>query len=70
MAKKKLFRTLKKKAKKMDLWDIGCVKWSSLLLGAIIGAYISGFVKQYLVWFIVIAVIIALKPVAKWFKKD
>ena len=64
----KLIKNLNKKCKKMDMWDIGAIKWSSLLVGAIVGAYIATFVKQYLVWFIVIAVALAIKPIVKFLK--
>ena len=57
------------KVKKLDFWDVGCIKWTSILFGLIIGAYIANFVKQYLWVFIVLAVLLAIKPIYKFFKK-
>ena len=64
------FKNLNKKVKKLSVWDIGLIKWSSIFFGAIIGAYIAGFVKRNLVWMIVITIALALKPTIKVFKKD
>jgi len=52
-----------KKGKKLDVWDIGFVKGTSVFFGIIIGAYIAPFVKQYLIVFIIITLLFALKPV-------
>ena len=66
----KFYKTLKRKVKKFDVWDIGLIKWSCLFLGAIIGAYIAGFVKQYLVWMIVITIVLAIRPTIKFLVKQ
>ena len=57
------------KVKKLDFWDIGCIKWSCIFFGVIIGAYIADFTKQYLWLFIVLAILLAIKPLYKFFKK-
>jgi putative Mn2+ efflux pump MntP len=57
------------KIKGLNVWDIGCIKWSSILFGVIVGAYIANFTKQYLWLFIVLAVLIAVKPIYKFLKK-
>ena len=64
-----LFSWANKKIKKMDIWDVGCIKWASLLVGIIVGAYISDFVRQYLGVFIVLVVLLVIKPLYKFVKK-
>ena len=65
----KLLKTLKKKTKKLDFWDIGCIKWSSILFGAILGAYLVGFVKGNLAVIIVLMLLLMIRPMVKWFKE-
>lgn len=55
--------------KKLDVWDMGCIKWSSIFFGIIIGAYIADFAKQYLWLFIVLVVLLAIRPLYRCFKK-
>lgn len=64
----KFFKTLNKKVKKLTIWDIGLIKWSSIFFGAIVGAYLAGFVKKNLVWMIVITIVLAIKPIVKFLK--
>jgi len=63
-----LFSWADGKLKKLNIWDIGCIKWASLLLGVIIGAYIADFVIQYLWVFIVLTILLAIKPMYKMFR--
>ena len=63
-----LIKWLSKKMEKLTIWDIACVKWSSILFGIIIGAYIADFTKQYLWYFIILAVLIVIKPIYKVLK--
>jgi len=64
----KIIKWASKNLKKLDIWDIGCIKWSSILFGAIIGAYITGFVKQNILWFIVLVISLVIRPIYRWFK--
>lgn len=48
--------------------DIGLLKWSSLLFGAIAGAYFPGFVRQYVWVLLVAAVALAVKPAIAYFR--
>ncbi len=56
------------KLKNLNVWDIGCIKWASLLLGVIIGAYIADFVVQYLWVFIVLVVLLSVRVLYKMFR--
>jgi hypothetical protein len=59
----RLFRT------KIWWWlDIGLLKWSALLFGAIAGAYFSDIVKQYVWVLLSAAAILAIRPVIKYFE--
>jgi hypothetical protein len=50
-----------------SIWEIACVKWSSISIGAIIGIFFADYLKEY-VWFLVLGcVVLAIKPVAKVF---
>jgi len=51
--------------KNLDIWDIGAIKWASLLVGIIIGAYIANFTKQYLWWFIIAAILLVIRPIKR-----
>jgi len=64
-----LINWAKGKVERLDFWDIGCIKWSSILFGIIIGAYIAGFVKQYLWLLIVLTILIAIRPIYRFLKK-
>jgi hypothetical protein len=50
--------------------EIVCLKWSSILAGAVIGAYISELVKTYVWLFVLSIVILAIKPVSGYFKEQ
>jgi len=63
------FKKLSKRIKRLDLCDIGCIKWSSILFGAIVGAYIAGFVKHYLAVIVVVTIALAIRPMVKFLKK-
>jgi len=65
---KKFFKTCNRKCKKLNMWDIGMIKWSSILAGAIVGAYFAGFVKINLLWIIGIIVVLVIKPIVKLLK--
>lgn len=47
--------------------DIVCLKWSSILFGAVVGAYFASFVLEYMWAFILALVILALRPVFAYF---
>jgi len=64
-----LINWMNEKIKRMNVLDMGCIKWASLLLGAIIGAYIAGFVKQYLWVFVVLTIVLVIRPIYTIFKK-
>lgn len=64
-----LISWVNKKIPKLNVWDIGCIKWASILFGIIIGAYIADFTKRYIWILIILAVILAIKPIVKFFKK-
>ena len=53
----------------LNIWDIGCIKWASILFGVIIGAYIADFTKQYLWIIVALAIVLIIKPLYKMFKK-
>ncbi len=64
----KLFKKFEKNLKKMGLWDIAFVKWSSFLIGTIVGAYVAGFVKTYVVIIAVVAILLIIRPTMKFLK--
>lgn len=47
--------------------DIVCLKWSSILFGAIIGAYFASFVIAYVWAFVLALVVLALRPAFAYF---
>ena len=51
-------------------WSIGevaCIKWSSILFGAIVGIYLADYLKSY-VWLLGLGcLVLAVKPVMKVF---
>ncbi len=49
--------------------EIGCLKWASILIGAVIGAYIPDLVKQYVWVFVISAAILSIKPISGYFRK-
>lgn len=55
--------------KKLDIWDIGGIKWAAIFFGIIVGAYISNFVKQYLWLLIALVILLAIRPIYRLFKK-
>ncbi|MBW2975653.1 hypothetical protein KY366_08085 [Candidatus Woesearchaeota archaeon] len=57
------------KAKRLDVWDIGCIKWSSVLFGIIIGAYISDLAKRYIWILAAMVVLLAIRPLYSFFRK-
>ena len=65
----RLIKWIEKKSKGLTIWDIGCIKWSSLLVGIILGAYIADFTKKYLWVFIIVAALLIIKVLLKIFKK-
>lgn len=48
--------------------EIVCLKWGSILAGAVVGAYIADLVKQYVWLFVISVVILAIKPVSGYFR--
>jgi hypothetical protein len=57
---------------KSRVWTAGeivCLKWGSILAGAVIGAYIADLVKTYVWLFVVSVAILAIKPVSGYFQK-
>ena len=51
-----------------SIWEIACIKWSSILFGVIVGIYLADFLKEY-VWFLILGcVLLAVKPVVKFFR--
>ena len=42
--------------------DLGCLKWSSILFGAIAGAYFPNFVQTYVWVFVVAFVLLGIRP--------
>lgn len=50
-----------------SIWEIACVKWSSILFGVIAGIYLADYLKGY-VWFLAVGcLVLAIKPVVKFF---
>jgi len=49
--------------------EIVCLKWGSVLAGAVIGAYLSELVKTYVWVFVVSAIVLAIKPVSGYFRE-
>ena len=57
------------KPRQWTIWEIGCIKWSSIFFGAIVGTYFSDYLKGY-VWLLVFGcVLLAVKPVMKVFRE-
>ena len=51
-----------------SIWEIACIKWSSILFGLIVGIYLADYLKSY-VWLLVVGcLILAVKPVMKIFR--
>ena len=51
-----------------SIWEIACIKWSSILFGVIVGIYLADFLNEY-VWFLILGcVLLAVKPVVKFFR--
>lgn len=48
--------------------DIALLKWSALLVGAVIGAFFAGFVRCYVSLFVLAAVLLAIRPALHYFK--
>ncbi len=42
--------------------DLACLKWSSILFGAIAGAYFPDFVRTYVWVFVVAFVLLGIRP--------
>ena len=55
--------------KRLDIWDIGGIKWGSIFIGIIIGAYIAGWVKQYIWIHIALAIAFLIRPIYRYFKR-
>jgi hypothetical protein len=49
--------------------EIVCLKWGSVLAGAVIGAYLSELVKTYVWVFVVSVIVLAIKPVSGYFRE-
>lgn len=52
------------------VWDIGCLKWSSILFGAVLGAYFSSFVMAYVWVFVLGFAVFAVRPILMYFGPD
>jgi hypothetical protein len=51
-----------------SIWEIACIKWSSILFGVIVGAYAANYLKGY-VWLLVLGcLLLAIKPMVKFFR--
>jgi hypothetical protein len=51
-----------------SIWDIACIKWSSILFGVIVGIYLAAYLRDY-VWLLVVGcVLLSIKPVVKFFR--
>mgnify|MGYP006290084765 FL=1 len=66
---KKLTKSWKKKVKRLDIWDIGMIKWSSIIFGVIIGAYISGWAQDNVLYLVIAVILLAIKPSYDMLKK-
>jgi hypothetical protein len=49
--------------------EIVCLKWGSILFGAVVGAYGADLVKQYVWLFLISIAIVAIKPVSGYFRR-
>jgi uncharacterized membrane protein YoaK (UPF0700 family) len=50
--------------------EIVCLKWGSMLAGAVIGAYLADLVKAYVWVFVASVIVLSIKPVSGYFRKD
>jgi len=50
-----------------SVMDIACLKWSSILFGAIVGAYVSSFVQAYVWVFVLAVVVLGIRPAMMYF---
>ena len=51
-----------------SIWEIACIKWSSILFGMIVGIYLEDYLKSY-VWLLVVGCLaLAVKPVMRVFR--
>ena len=56
------------KSRTWSVAEIACLKWSSILFGALVGAYISDLVKTYVWLFVVSIIVLAIKPLTGYFR--
>ena len=55
-------------ARYWSVFDIACLKWSSILFGVIVGAYCSEFVQANVWAFVVACVVLGLHPAYRFFR--
>jgi len=53
---------VEKKAKNLDVIDLGLTKWSAVFFGILIGAYFAGAVLKYWVIFLLFTILLAIRP--------
>ncbi|MBS3083418.1 hypothetical protein J4423_01290 [Candidatus Pacearchaeota archaeon] len=63
---------LKSFVKRVDIKDIGLIKWSSILFTLFVVSAWSGFanwvISTHWAWFLVVSLILAIRPVMKLFR--
>ena len=63
---------LKEYVKRLDIKDVGLIKWSSILFTLFVVSAWSGFaswiIQTHWAWFLVISLILAIRPVMKLFR--
>jgi len=63
---------LKSMVKRIDITDIGLIKWSSILFTLFVVSAWPGFAswvtRIHWAWFLVISLILAIRPVMKMFR--
>ncbi len=63
----KFIKNMDKRVKKLDLFDIGMIKWTTLLVGLVVGAYLTDYIKPYWWVFILVAMVLAIRPMYRYF---
>ena len=62
-----------KNFKRMDIWDLGLTKWSSIIFALFVvsvwPAFGSWVIKTNWLWFLAISLILGARPLYKFFKK-
>jgi len=69
MCLKKFNKTMNKKIKKLDVYDIGMIKFGVLAMTLMIAKLWSPILSLDWYWYLIIAVIVLIRPMKKFYFK-